>query len=616
MSETRNLNKAEDRIRDLENAFQVLLPHVDLEAFLISVKQDPPNASNSQPQETSITFQEELLTPRPIPADTGQSNESDSEALPQEADGFDWSENAVSLNDLSDGMAALSIRPEGAGYLGATSSVVPLRALLSHGQNAVGNPGSPNGRSDPQMFSNSILSTMNPSDISQNTFIDAYFQFYHTQYPFVHEGTFRAQYNGNSPRPKGQSWPILLNTILAIGAWSIGDDDSTIDDVFYNEVSRLCMDSSVFESGNLALVQALLLLSNYTQKRNRPNTGWNYLGLAVRTGLSLGLHKEFPKWEITLLQREIRRRVWWGIYIFDSGASITFGRPILLPELGIMDACEVMNIPEESLTTTTDSLPGEIEEPTIYSSLIAQSKFHYTVKGLYNRLISHPEPTAQELLDLEKPINTWEESIPSYFQTDSPGVQSNNSLLLARYRLHWRSWNVRIVLFRPVILRWAAKPWKSNNNAFSETQDEIMCRQRCLENARLTINSISDYMLNNISSRLGTWYMLYFLFQAGLIPIIYLMTDPTNSDAPSWLDDIRATKNLLTYTSAYNQLAARCLEIVDRLCSPVLNDPEPEVMLQSSEIFDEAHAMYLGEQFGTMEFWDWSNNVLQGSTGM
>lgn len=120
-----------------------------------------------------------------------------------------------------------------------------------------------------------------------------------------------------------------------------------MDDLFYNEVSRLCMHNSVFESGNLAIVQALLLLSNYTQKRDRPNTGWNYLGLAVRTALSLGLHKEFPKWEITLLQREIRRRVWWGVYMFDSGASITFGRPILLPELGIMDAHAVLNITDD-----------------------------------------------------------------------------------------------------------------------------------------------------------------------------------------------------------------------------------------------------------------------------
>jgi transcriptional regulatory protein GAL4 len=113
---------------------------------------------------------------------------------------------------------------------------------------------------------------------------------------------------------------MLLNTVLALGAWCVGNDQTSMDDYFYQKLLKVTSESSVFESGNLTLVQALLLLSNYTQKRNRPNTGWNYLGLAVRTAVSLGLHKDFSTWQITPLQREMRRRVWWGVFIFDSGA--------------------------------------------------------------------------------------------------------------------------------------------------------------------------------------------------------------------------------------------------------------------------------------------------------
>lgn len=192
----------------------------------------------------------------------------------------------------------------------------------------------------------SLLSQQIPFNLPERTFVDAYFRCYHPTYPFLYEPLFRAQFEDRSPRPEG-SWPILFNAVLALGAWCIGEDESVMDDHFDQKIARLFEARSVFESGNLALVQALLLLSNYTQKRNRPNTGWNYLGLAVRMALSLGLHKEFPGWEISLLQREMRRRVWWGLFIFDSGASITFGRPVLLPQLGIMDACQVLNIDEE-----------------------------------------------------------------------------------------------------------------------------------------------------------------------------------------------------------------------------------------------------------------------------
>lgn len=134
---------------------------------------------------------------------------------------------------------------------------------------------------------------------------------------------------------------------LGFGGVSIGDDNSDLDITFYQEARGHLQQVSVFETGNLTLVQALLLLSNYAQKRNKPNTGWNFLGLAVRMAMSLGLHKEFPGWKISLLQREVRRRLWWGVYIFDSGAAKTFGRPILLPEDDVMDAKHVLNIHDE-----------------------------------------------------------------------------------------------------------------------------------------------------------------------------------------------------------------------------------------------------------------------------
>jgi transcriptional regulatory protein GAL4 len=232
-------------------------------------------------------------------------------------------------------------------FIGATSSVVPLRTLLGKEWIAGQELRNSDGWNSQPVPSSQIPLSLPFSINLESTFVDAYFRCYHPTYPFIHKDLFRAQLQGSVPRPEGQSWPILLNAVLAIGAWCVGDDDSVMDDFYYQKVARLSEDRSIFESGNLALVQALLLLSNHSQKRNRPNTGWNYLGLAVRMAMSLGLHKEFPNWKISILQREMRRRVWWGLFIFDSGASFTFGRPVLLPEQGIMDASEVLNIHEE-----------------------------------------------------------------------------------------------------------------------------------------------------------------------------------------------------------------------------------------------------------------------------
>ncbi|KLJ11490.1 transcriptional regulatory protein GAL4 [Blastomyces silverae] len=586
-----NLTNAEERIRKLEAVISTLLPNVDIEELL-----EPSSPQSSDDQR--------LLEPEPpkkpvsvvVPKDVAAAPEAASEALPQLADGFDWAEKELTLSELSDGMAALSVRPEGAGYLGGPSSVAPLRALFMGGwdvnsptQSAAAGKAAHESQS---MMWQSTHPGIAPSQVVAQTVIDAYFANYHTTYPFIHEETFRAQFNEQIPRPRGHAWPILLNTVLALGAWTLGDDNVDIHETFYNEANRYLQDVSVFEVGNLACVQAFLLLSNYTQKRNKPNTGWNYLGLAIRMALSLGLHKEFPEWNISLLQREMRRRVWWGTFIFDSGASITFGRPILLPDACIMDAKQVKNIPETALTATTTSDPVECDQPTVYSSLIAQAKFHLTTNEVYHCLLSNCNLSAEETLKLQIPIDDFLCSLPSFFERDdshsddySRSNESSNLQLpcwfvFAKKRLSWRRWNFQIILYRPILLRWATQRWKQmRQSQFSTSADtnqapsaEEECRMRCLQAARATIESISCYMVLNPYSRIAGWYVLYFLFQAALIPVLFLITTPTSPSAPSWLSDIHTVRCILSPHSSLgknNRLAARCLEVINRLCGPV-----------------------------------------------
>lgn len=258
--------------------------------------------------------------------------------------------------------------------------MVPLRALREHGFDL----NIPTVGAKPNIIPNRVplkaqLINSAPSGLVEQAFIDAYFLNYHSSYPFVHEATFRAQYHEQVPRPHGQAWQVLLNTILALGAWSIGDDTSDLDISFYQEARKCLQQASVFETGNLTLVQALLLLSNYAQKRDKPNTGWNYLGLAVRMAMSLALHKEFPYWKISLFQREFRRRIWWGVFIFDSGAAKTFGRPILLPEDCIMDCKQVLNIHDEVFIK--DPSVSKMSKTNLFLAQVSHTSDHNVTRG-------------------------------------------------------------------------------------------------------------------------------------------------------------------------------------------------------------------------------------------
>ena len=117
----------------------------------------------------------------------------------------------------------------------------------------------------PVSFALTSLSQLEP-------FVDVYFQVYHCSYPIVHEATFRAQFMEVIPRPSTNAWQVLLFTIAALGAFTAATQATDVDvGLFEAAKARLSID--VLESGNILLVQALTLISNYLQKRNKPNSG-------------------------------------------------------------------------------------------------------------------------------------------------------------------------------------------------------------------------------------------------------------------------------------------------------------------------------------------------------
>lgn len=157
----------------------------------------------------------------------------------------------------------------------------------------------------------------------------------------VHEPTFRAQLMEVIPRPSSPAWKVLLYVLAALGAFSSSTTSTTIDQVLFKEAERH-FSIDMLQTGSILLVQAIALMANYLQKRNKPNSGYNYLGLARRIAMGIGLHKElniqegggeFPNG--TMLRLEEKRRTWWCLFVFDAGATITFSRPMDFPSGGI-----------------------------------------------------------------------------------------------------------------------------------------------------------------------------------------------------------------------------------------------------------------------------------------
>jgi hypothetical protein len=89
------------------------------------------------------------------------------------------------------------------------------------------------------------------------------------------------------------------------------------------------------EVPSLSTLQCHLLCSIYLCGGSFHNMLDNSIGQAVRTAYALGLHLD-PSPSIPEQDREMRRRLWWAVYLMDSKAGMKLGRPFLLRDSHVM----------------------------------------------------------------------------------------------------------------------------------------------------------------------------------------------------------------------------------------------------------------------------------------
>ncbi|KAL2838440.1 fungal-specific transcription factor domain-containing protein [Aspergillus pseudoustus] len=484
---------------------------------------------------------------------------------PPSSSNFEWDERAGATggDKFVDGMASLTSRSNEGGYLGSASGAALLRLTdrSSEGENDTAYP-SADARRPSIPFALTSMSQLEP-------FVDAYFRLYHCSYPIVHEATFRAQFMEIIPRPAGSAWQVLLHVISALGVYTSATHPTDIDFALF-DAAKERLSINVLETGNLVLVQALTLISNYLQKRNQPNSGYNYMGLARRVAMGIGLHKEFPTWDASLLTLEMRRRVWYCLYIFDVGAIITFSRPLDFPEEGV-DVRLPSNTHDSDITAGTRRMPPPAQETTIYTHLRAQAQFHLATSHIYSKIISHPLPPAAQLIDMDDQlIGGWLAELPPFF--NETAIQPPK-FTLCHAILRWRYRNFRILMYRPFLVGQLVSQLERGVDTTTTSDIHVgTAIDRCFRVAHEAVELITTFWRAHPEHRtmMACWYSLYFLFQAILIPVICLRNDPRSPLAEGWRGQILQAVEVLESMAVLNPTAQRCLGVIQSLCGNYL----------------------------------------------
>lgn len=551
----RNLDESERRCEVLRSLLSSLNPGLDIEAALQQAKQA------AEPNATVPSL--ENLDVAPVLKE------------------FEWRETpllskperSVGSSDAGDGMASLPANTGTSGYLGSSSGSSLLETIfdllpktdVGVTPRSVDSPASQTssprtGTSQTAITSVGVSDRLATAAVTERL-IDAYFTCYNASYPIIHESAFRKTYRDPGVMRPTPIARLTYYMVLAVGHWSLSHGDEDENSPYYHS-ARNSISVHMLESGSMEAVQAFALLGHYLQKRDRPNTGYNYIGIALRMALGLGLHRELPSSDapVSALVRQRRRQVWWTLFCFESGFSITTGRPLMINNTST-DAL----LPNNS--EDTDSSPSgphlqSVNHPTHNSAIIAQAPLAMIANDIYTTITAN-NTTKPHILDfqtataLDARLSTWKDTLPPYFHTPNipPWFHAPRAILL------WKHQNTRLLLWRSTIsIERSASPVLNPSTHLTATT-------RFQTAAIESIATISAFCAEHREGMQKgvAWYATYFLFQAALALDVFYLRHCRGGGEEAWERSIAAARECLKGLGRVNAAAKKCLGVLERI---------------------------------------------------
>ncbi|EAU39475.1 conserved hypothetical protein [Aspergillus terreus NIH2624] len=197
-----------------------------------------------------------------------------------------------------------------------------------------------------------------PSKEVADRLLAQYFSCIHSVLPVIHWPSFVVDYEkvyeAGSLLGVPREWAAVLFGIFACGSLHTLDDARERNGKEFIRIS--CGVIDVWQDDfTLDQARAALLASIFLYEVNAKSASWVWIGSAVRVAQEIGLHLESGPWSV--LDGEIRKRVWWGMYAWDRLLALEMGKPVLIND----QDCDV-------------GLPCPVEEQGIEGGCVPESQ--------------------------------------------------------------------------------------------------------------------------------------------------------------------------------------------------------------------------------------------------
>ncbi|KAJ5830443.1 putative transcriptional regulatory protein [Penicillium chrysogenum] len=426
-----------------------------------------------------------------------------------------------------------------------------------------------------------------PPDQETSVLIDQYFGNTGLLFPYIHEDTFResyAQLRQNSAGTR-RTWLGVLNMVLAMATHTTTLPMGKVDkrqaqsEAFYARADGLCsqhvMNGASLEIGQLLVflsicpghelfdaivrdidrktVQYLLLVSQYMQGTRSSIQTWATHGLAVKVALQLGLHSVEASRRFSPVEREVRKRTWFGCIVLDRSLSMTFGRPASIPghysrlELpAYFDLIETRERPAEARQRCRNSTDFFVATIRLYSIMGNAIDLLYDGNlGSEDKILNYELIT--RVLRMRHSLEEWIEQLPAHMRlirAENCAAELGKDPTNDRFRtiLTLRYHNLQVLIHRAVLLRLCDY---QDQNILALQDIAWSTEQITIESATEIINIVRFVVEAGLVQQglLGAWWFtLYYMFDAALILFTILLVKRFSSIKlypPTTLDSIK-----------------------------------------------------------------------------
>ncbi|KAG0084833.1 hypothetical protein BGZ92_009532 [Podila epicladia] len=180
---------------------------------------------------------------------------------------------------------------------------------------------------DSDLWSHSLQMTSErelPSKAEMDNLLSLYFRYMYPFAPMFIRRTFMEQHQ---KRPD-LSQILILNAIFCNACWYSDDPLVKSESTKFFNRAKIILDET-YHVSRISTVQALLLMSHHQYAVGNYSGGWLYTGMATRIAHDIGLHRQDVQVNEPE-EAEIRKRVWWAVYIADRLGGGILGRPLNL----------------------------------------------------------------------------------------------------------------------------------------------------------------------------------------------------------------------------------------------------------------------------------------------